>query len=266
MKLATIVDGALLVLAAAAAVAAFMLAERLDPLADVAVTVQRFAAMFLMIAFVAAWRPAKAAFAASFAVAFAILVVNIHLELVFFMPMQLEDRVLLFAMSTANCAVVVLLARLASGAGTGAPMIAEWEARGLANWVLRLALAAFVYIALYVVVGAAAYTYTKPFYEDAAGLGLQVPQITTVLMAQVLRGTVYAIGALVFVVTTPRVGSPTLVAMGLFAGLGGVAPLIGNSDWPLDMRIAHTIEIILQNATFAAFALWLLGTRTAEAR
>jgi hypothetical protein len=266
MKLATTVDTALFALAAAAAAAAFMLAERFDPLADVTITAQRFAAMLLMIAFVAAWRPAKAPFATTFAVAFAILVVNIHLELAFFMPMALDDRASLFAMGTANCAIVVLLARLVSAGGTGAPTIAEWAARGTANWVLRLALAAFIYIVLYVVVGAAAYTYTKPFYEDAAGLGLQVPPIATVLMAQVLRGAVYATAALVFALTTPRVGAPTLVAMGLFAGLGGVAPLVGNSDWPLDMRIAHTIEIILQNAPFAAFALWLFGTRTAEAR
>lgn len=266
MKLATIVDTALFVLAAAAAAAALMLAERFDPLADVAVTAQRFAAMLLMIAFVAAWRPAKVPFAATFAVAFPILVVNIHLELAFFMPMALDDRALLFATGTVTCAIVVLLARLASAAGTGAPMIAEWAARGTANWVLRLALAAFVYIVLYVAVGAAAYTYTKPFYEDAAGLGLQVPPLTTVLVAQIFRGTVYAIAALVFALTTPRPGSPTLVAMGLFAGLGGVAPLVGNSDWPFDMRIAHTIEIVLQNAPFAAFALWLFGTRTVETR
>jgi hypothetical protein len=261
MKLATAVDTVLFVLAAAAAAVAFMLVERVDPFADAAVTAQRFAAMLLTVAFIAAWRPAKAPVAATFAVAFAIMVVNIHLELVFFMQLKLEDRLLFVAWATVSCAVAVLLARLASPAGIGAPMLADWTQRGIANWTLRIALAAFAYVVLYFVVGAAAYTYTKSFYEEAAGLALQVPPLTTVLTAQALRGTVYALAALLFALTTPRSGTPTLVAMGLFAGLGGIAPLVGNSAWPLDMRIVHTIEIILQNGPFAAVALLLFRTR-----
>ena len=261
MKLARAVDAILFALAAAAAAVAFMLVERVDPLADAAVTAQRFAAMLLTVAFIAAWRPAKAPFAVTFAVAFAIMVVNIHLELLFFMKLKLEDRALFVAWGTVHCAVAVLLARLASPSTSGAPMIAEWAARGIANWVLRIALAAFAYIVLYFVVGAIAYTYTKPFYEEAAGLALQVPDVTTVLTAQILRGTVYALAALLFALTTPRSGSPTLVAIGLFAGLGGIAPLVGNNGWPLDMRIVHTVEIMLQNGIFTAIALLLFKTR-----
>lgn len=255
-------DTVLIVLAAAAAALMFMLVEQIDPLADITATGQRFAAMLLTIAFIAAWRPVKGPLLATLAVAFAIMVVNIHIELTFFMRMEPEHRALALALGTAQCAVAVLLARLVSAPGTGAPMIADWRVRGTVNWVLRIALAAFAYMLLYVVVGAAAYSYTKPFYEEAAGLALRVPDITTVLAAQALRGTVYALAALVFVLSTPRSGMPVLVAMGLFVGLGGVAPLVGNSIWPLDMRIVHTVEIILQNAPFAAAALWLFRTRT----
>lgn len=262
MKLATAVDAGLIALAAAAAAAAFMLVERVDPLADASVTAQRFSAMLLTIVFLAAWRPARNPFAASFAVAFAIVVVNIHLELAFFMQLRLEDRAWFAATATVQCIVAVMLARLVSSGGIGSPMIAAWAARGFANWISRIALAACLYVVLYFVVGAAAYTYTKPFYEEAAGLALQVPHVTTVLSAQALRGTIYALAALLFALTTPRSGTPTLVAMGLFAGLGGIAPLVGNSDWPLDMRIVHTIEIILQNGPFAAVALLLFRTRT----
>jgi hypothetical protein len=172
----------------------------------------------------------------------------------------------MLAFATMHCALAVLLARLASPPSGDAAMTAVWNARGVVNWCLRIAAAAFAYIVLYVVVGAAAYSFTMPYYEKIAGLALQVPDIATVLSVQVLRGTVYALAALVFALTTPRAARPMLVAMALFAGLGGVAPLLSNTDWPLELRVAHAIEILLQNAPFAAVALMLFKTRPLESR
>lgn len=259
-------DAILLALAAAVAAFAFMLFDRPDPFATPAVLAQQVAAMILTVFLIALWRPSKAPLAATFAVAYAIMVVNIHIELAFFMDLAPDQRTAMFAFATLHCAVAVGLARLASPPGGDAPTVAEWKARGLANWILRVALAAFAYIVLYVVIGAAFYTYTMPYYEKMAGLALQVPDITTVLSAQVARGTVYALAALIFALTTPRAERPMLIAMALFAGLGGIAPLLSNTDWPIELRVAHAIEILLQNAPFAAIALTLMKIRPIESR
>jgi hypothetical protein len=40
--------------------------------------------------------------------------------------------------------------------------------------------------------------------------------------------------------------------------------LIGNTAWPLELRVAHAIEILFQNAPFAAIALLLLKTRAVK--
>lgn len=260
-----VTDAIVLALAAAVAAVALMLFDA-DPLALPVVAAQRIAAMILTVFLIAAWRPSQAALAATFAVAFAIMVVNIHIELAFFMDVAPDQRAAMFAFAALHCAIAVSLARLASPPGGDAQTVAAWMARGLASWLLRIAAAAFAYVVLYFAIGAAFYTYTMPYYEKMAGLALQVPDVTTVLSAQALRGTVYALAALAFALTTPRAAKPTLVAMGLFAGLGGIAPLLSNTDWPLELRVAHAIEILLQNAPFAAVALMLLKTRAIESQ
>jgi len=259
-----VADKLLLALAAAVAAVAFMALESQGSLPDVTVAAQRILAMVLTVFIIAAWRPANTALLVTFAVAFAIMVVNIHVELAFFMELELHQRALMATVATAHCAVAVVLARLASSAAdTNAALLADWRARGAANWTLRIGAAALAYIVLYVVVGAAAYTYTKPYYDEMAGLALQTPNIASVFAAQTIRGLVYALAALAFAITTPRPRS-MLIAMALFAGLGGVAPLIGNTAWPAELRVAHAVEIVFQNAPFAAIALTLLKTRAAK--
>lgn len=257
-------DAVLAAFAAAAAALAFMALEGEGALPAPATAAQRIAAMILTVFLIAAWRPATTPLLATFAVAFAIMVVNIHVELAFFMKVEPHQRALMVAVATVHCAVAVALARMASPrSGGNAQPLADWHARGATNWTLRVTTAAFAYVVLYIVIGAAAYTYTKPYYDDMAGLALETPAIATVVTAQAVRGTVYALAALIFALTTPRTRS-TLIAMGLFAGLGGIAPLLGNTAWPLELRIAHAIEILFQNAIFAAVALAILKTRAAK--
>jgi hypothetical protein len=257
-------DALLAAVAAAVAALGFLMIESHGALPDPAVAAQRIAAMALTVFFIAAWRPASSPLVATFIVAFAIMVVNIHVELAFFMQAEPQQRALMAAHATAHCVVAVLIARMASPRSEPtAQLLASWHARSALNWTARILTATFVYVVLYVVVGATAYTYTKPYYEEMAGLALHTPAIETVFAAQAMRGVVYALAALAFAVTTPRPRS-TLIAMGLFAGLGGVAPLVGNTAWPLELRIAHTIEILFQNAPFAAVALAILKTRAVK--
>lgn len=257
-------DKVLLALAATVVAIASMLFEAQGSLPEVAITAQRIAATVLTVFLIAAWRPARKPLLVTFAVAFAIMVVNIHIELAFFMQADLHQRALMAALATAHCAVAVVLARLASSAtDPNATLLADWHTRGTVNWTLRIVAAALAYVVLYVVVGAVAYTYTKPYYDEMAGLALQTPSIASVFAAQIIRGVVYALAALMFALTTPRPRS-TFIAMGLFAGLGGIAPLIGNTVWPLELRVAHAIEILFQNAPFAVIALTLLKTRAAK--
>jgi hypothetical protein len=252
-------DIALVVVAAAVAAFGFMALGGALPAPEIAA--QRVAAMVLTVFILASWRPAQTPVLATFAVAFAIMVVNIQIELAFFMEAEPLQRALMAAVAAAHCVAAVVLARLASPpAEEHAPTLADGSARGTTNWTLRIVAAALVYIVLYVIIGAAAYAYTKPYYDEMAGLALQTPDIATVLTAQAMRGIVYALAALVFALTTPRRGS-MLIAMGLFAGLGGIAPLLDNTAWPLELRIAHAIEILFQNALFALIALAILKTR-----
>lgn len=216
---------------------------------------------------VAAWRMLTDAVWTVAAVVFAIAVVNIHIELLFFMKVEPAQRLAMFAGQSANCLLIVLASvLLAAPRETVGATVSSWGGRGLGAWAVRFAAAALVYVLLYFVVGAAAYTYTKPHYDAmTGGLGLTVPDVQTVLATQVLRGSVYAAAALAYcLVTARRAGAAQVLAL-LLAGFGGLIPLLGNTAWPTELRLIHAIEIVLQNAPFGLAAYALFRTRPAAA-
>lgn len=219
------------------------------------------------VVLVAAWRMLTNAVWTVAAVVFAIAVVNIQIELLFFMKADAAQRLAMLAGQSANCLLVVLAGvLLASPREAVSETVSAWGGRGAGGWALRLVAAALVYVVLYFVVGASAYTYAKPYYDAmAGGLGLTVPDVQTVLATQVLRGSVYAAAALAYcLVTARRAGAAHVLAL-LLAGFGGLIPLLGNTAWPTELRLIHAIEIVLQNAPFGLAAYALFRTRPAAA-
>lgn len=212
---------------------------------------------------VAAWRMLTGAVWTVAAVVFAIAVVNIQIELLFFMTVEPAQRLAMLAGQSTNCLLVVLAGvLLAVPRGTADETVSTWGRRGVGAWAMRFAAAALVYVLFYFVVGAAAYTYTKPYYDAmTGGLGLTVPDVQTVLAAQVLRGSVYAAAALAYcLVTVRRAGAAHVLAL-LLAGFGGLVPLLANTTWPTELRLIHAIEIVLQNVPFGLAAYALFRTR-----
>ena len=110
-------------------------------------------------------------------------------------------------------------------------------------------------------VGAIAFRYTEPFYTDPTyGLNLQLPSPLAVLTAQLIRGPVYGL-ALVGVVLAPIPSRryKMVMAGALLFVLGGFTPLLTNTDWPVALRVYHTIEIFFRNVPMGALVILLLG-------
>ena len=136
----------------------------------------------------------------------------------------------------------------------------HWMQRTPVQWFLRIALAMFLYILLYFVVGAVAYQFTGPYYNDLSnGLELTIPGLDLILQVQVLRSFLYVLS--LSSVIAGFAGSKKRLAF--LAGtvlfmLGGFTPLLAQQEWPAALRFYHTVEILLQNFPAGWIMVYLL--------
>lgn len=133
--------------------------------------------------------------------------------------------------------------------------------RSAGAWSLRLGAALLVYPLIYLVVGAFFFQFTEPFYTDPAwGLGLTLPPVGLVLEVQMLRGLIFVMALTGLLLAARR---HALLGGLALAVVGGLTPLIMNTDWPSMLRVYHGLEILLQNLPAGALMLVLLGPRSA---
>lgn len=134
------------------------------------------------------------------------------------------------------------------------------RARQGKQWILLFFAAVLAYVFLYLTVGAAAYRFTEPFYNGGE-LGLVVPELQTVVFVQFLRGGLYVFSIWLFIAGSSysRLTTAALCGLALFV-LGGLTPLLLNSEWPLQLRVYHGIEIFFQNAVAGFVICLILGT------
>lgn len=131
------------------------------------------------------------------------------------------------------------------------------------DWTWRVAVVGLAYFVFYFVFGAAnALVYTLSFYKNNPQYGLTLPPANLIFLAQLIRGPLFALGAL-WLARAAAVSRPRLA---LWLGLllfviGGVAPYVEITfrTMPLGFNLATLTEILFQNFLTGVVAAWLLG-------
>ena len=138
------------------------------------------------------------------------------------------------------------------------------------GWLWRIVVVGLAYFVFYFVFGAAnAFLYTLNFYKNNPQYGLSLPPAGLIFAAQLLRGPLFALGAL-FLAQAVRVPRRQL---GLWLGIllfvvGGVGPYVEITfrTMPLGFNLATMTEVFLQNFLTGLVAAALLGIPGAAAR
>jgi hypothetical protein len=119
------------------------------------------------------------------------------------------------------------------------------------GWAWRVLLVGLAYLVFYFGFGAAnALLYTLPFYRDNPQYGLSLPPMGTILLAQLIRGPLFGIGALVLANMLAMPRRPAAMRLGLLLFvLGGLSPFVENVflSMPLGFNLATLTELFLQN-------------------
>lgn len=134
------------------------------------------------------------------------------------------------------------------------------------SWAWRFLVSAFSYLVFYFLFGAVNYALvTKPYYAAHVS-GLAVPPPQTVLLAELVRAPLIVLSLIPLIL----LWSGKKRVLGVLCGLtlfvvGGVVPLLLNTDLPDVLRLASAIEIFFQNFLTGLVAVGLLGFRGAGA-
>ena len=137
------------------------------------------------------------------------------------------------------------------------------------GWVWRIVVVGLAYFVFYFVFGATnALLYTQSFYKNNPQYGLSLPPAGLIFAAQLLRGPLFALGALFLA----QAASVSRRQLGLWLGIllfvvGGVGPYVEITfrTMPLGFNLATLTEIFLQNFLTGMVAAALLGLRPAAA-
>jgi hypothetical protein len=142
--------------------------------------------------------------------------------------------------------------------------------RGGWGWTWRVLIVGLAYFVFYFIFGAAnAFLYTLSFYKNNPQYGLSLPPAGTIFIAQLIRGPLFALGA-VFLTQAVKVSRRQLA---LWLGLllfvvGGVAPYLEVTfrTMPLGFNLATLTEIFFQNFLTGVVAAYLFGVNQSLAR
>jgi hypothetical protein len=186
---------------------------------------------------------------------------NIHIEALFFQILPLatsvRDLVAGLAMAFAASALIVFLAgRMPSETVAEAR---RFSSQLIEGWKWRVPLAALSYVVLYFAAGMAVFPFVREFY---AGKPLPTPGL--LIAMQLFRGLVYVVAVLPFVQQMSGQRWRAAWVLGLaFSVLGGIAPLLlpDNKYLPVNIRVAHAVEISISNFLFGLAVTMLLVRR-----
>lgn len=129
------------------------------------------------------------------------------------------------------------------------------------GWTWRVLLVGLAYCVFYFGFGAAnALLYTLSFYKNNPQYGLNLPPTNIILVAQLIRGPLFGLGALFIVrlADMPRRQTAYWLGLLLFV-LGGLGPYIEVvfRSMPLGFNLATLTELFLQNFSTGVVAAFL---------
>jgi len=133
--------------------------------------------------------------------------------------------------------------------------------RSFISWSWRFAAGALSYLVFYFLFGALNFALvTRPYYETHTG-GLDVPVLSTILTAELIRSVLIVLSILPFFLTVRADKKRLILLSGLILfSVGGLVPLTMQAGaLPFVLLAASAVEILFQNFSTGAVAALLLG-------
>ena len=129
------------------------------------------------------------------------------------------------------------------------------------SWIWRVLIVGLAYFVFYFLFGSInALLYTLPFYRDNLQYGLAIPPMNVIVIAQLIRGPLFGIGAFALA----RLVNPTCGRLALWLGMvlfviGGAAPYVEAvfRTMPLGFNLATLSELLCQNFPTGLVAAYL---------
>jgi hypothetical protein len=164
--------------------------------------------------------------------------------------------------SLANAAVVAaLFAPDERARGFASDLKAFFSARSGAQWAWRLALAAVIFMPIYLFFGRLVVPLTYEYYQQQLA-GLTAPGWGQILPVLFARSLLFLVVSLPVIATWGRSRRNLMLSLGfaMFVLVGGIGLLEGY--WlPLSVRIIHGVEILADSLIYAWFLVILLARK-----
>jgi hypothetical protein len=188
-------------------------------------------------------------------------------------PFSLAAALLFLALPALLIALLVVLVVKPSGVASdphGRPGRAETEHRPLADWAWRVLLAGVLYVPIYYAFAAMVTPVEHAFYYDPtfiAQLHTTVPPDTVTIPLEAFRGLLFVLALLPALSVAPQQRWVSVAYLGLIgAVLEGWVPLLGQTTWPLAMRLGNVVELTGDAFGRALVVMFLLGALGADWR
>jgi len=147
-----------------------------------------------------------------------------------------------------------------------------FSGRTAGAWVWRVAVAAIVFVPIYLVFGSLVAPLTAQYFQESM-YGLRLPSQEEILLVLLVRSGLFLLACLPIIITWRRSRRSLFLNLGfaLFV-LVGFLYMLGAYYMPLAVRVPHTLEILADSFTHAGLLVVLLAkgdsrtVQTLEAR
>jgi len=131
-------------------------------------------------------------------------------------------------------------------------------------WVWRIAVAAVVFVPIYLLFGSLVAPLTAQYFQESM-YGLQMPSQEEILLVLSVRSALFLLACLPIVVMWQRSERSLFLSLGfaLFV-LVGFLYMLGAYYMPLAVRVPHTLEILADSFTHAGLLVVLLAKSNSQ--
>jgi hypothetical protein len=133
------------------------------------------------------------------------------------------------------------------------------------SWLARLLLAGVLFVLVYFFFGAIVAPFVVPFYQDPSlGLRLTIPGFGVILPLEVGRGLLHAVTLfpLIALLRAGEFHSRWGIAFWIIlvqVVLGSWHPMLSATFWPVELRLAHGLELMADGIVFGLLIVWLMA-------
>jgi hypothetical protein len=133
------------------------------------------------------------------------------------------------------------------------------------SWLARLLLAGVLFVLVYFFFGAIVAPYVVPFYQNPAlGLQLTIPGFNVILPLEVGRGLLHAVTLFPLIALLRAGGTHSRWGIAFWiilvqVVLGSWHPMLSVTFWPLELRLAHGLELMADGIVFGLLIVWLMA-------